>query len=203
MAYYRWGIKPIPTMGKKKPDARSKRTRIHIPQPVTRPYQIHATDLVNKELLQKMPEWATIHKRGIARPDVGQDPLEMRAVPVTQLRGTLPERILYKYLTESMRMVDGVDFSFQSSMLGGRMQFGGMVADFVFPLLRIVIQVQGVTHRDFLQMRKDSEQKSILEDFGYDVYGIDDTTIYNAPMFEQIIKRIFDLWGSSTAANTE
>ena len=203
MSYYRWGIKPIPTMGKKKPDARSKRTRIHIPQPVTRPYQIHATDLVNKELLQKMPEWATIHKRGIARPDVGQDPLEMRAVPVTQLRGTLPERILYKYLTESMRMVDGVDFSFQSSMLGGRMQFGGMVADFVFPLLRIVIQVQGVTHRDFLQMRKDSEQKSILEDFGYDVYGIDDTTIYNAPMFEQIIKRIFDLWGSSTAANTE
>ena len=100
-------------------------------------------------------------------------------------------------------MVDGIDFTFQSSMLGGRMQFGGMVADFVFPLLRIVIQVQGVTHRDFLQMRKDSEQKSILEDFGYDVYGIDDTTIYNAPMFEQIIKRIFDLWGSSTAANTE
>jgi hypothetical protein len=85
-----------------------------------------------------------------------------------------------------------------SSMLGGRMMLGGIVADFVFPIKRIVIQVQGVTHRDFLRMRKDTEQVEILEDFGYDVFGIDDTTIYNAPLFEQTMQRIFDLWGSES-----
>jgi len=195
----RFGIKPMMTAFDKKPDARSKRTRIRIPQPVTRPYSIHARDLINDELLGQSQWWATVHKRGIRRPEVGIDPLEMRAVPHSEVRGTLPERILYKYLVERMHMMPGVDFTFQTSLVGGRIVLGGIVADFMFPLLRIVIQIQGPTHRDFLRMRKDQEQTAILEDFGYKVYGIDDSTVYNAPLFEQTVRRIFDLWGSEYA----
>jgi len=191
-----WGIKPIPTTFDKRPDWRSKRSRIIMPQSPDKPVSLNRRDLIIDELLQSSPWWATVHKRGLHRPKVGEDPLEARAVPINQVRGTLPERILYKYLTDRLFLAPGVDFTFQSSMLGGRMMLGGIVADFVFPLMRIVIQVQGVTHRDYLRMRKDVEQAEILEDFGYEVYGIDDTTIYNAPLFEQTIQRIFDLWGS-------
>ena len=192
----RFGIRKIPTAINKIPDSRSKRERIRIPQPVTRPLRLNRRDLLNRELLRKSPWWSTVHKRGMHRPMVGVEHLEMRAVPLDKVRGTLPERIIYKYLTDKMYLIDGIDFTFQTSIAGGRVILGGIVADFVFPLLRFVIQVQGPTHRDFLRMRKDGEQADILEDYGYKVYGIDDSTIYNEPMFEQIMQRLFNLWGS-------
>lgn len=193
-----WGIKSIPTTFDNYPSKRSKRERIRIPQADYRPLGLHQRDLLNRDLLGGSQWWATVHKRGLAKAPVGTDHLEARAIPLDKLRGTLPERIVYKYLVERLYLQEGIDFTFQSSMLGGRMALGGIVADFVFPILRIVIQVQGVTHRDFLRMRKDTEQVEILEDFGYEVFGIDDTTIYNQPQFEQTMKRIFDLWGSES-----
>jgi hypothetical protein len=55
-----------------------------------------------------------LHRRGIRRPKVGEDELEARAVPHSLVRGTLPERIIYKYLVEMFHMIPGVDFDFQS-----------------------------------------------------------------------------------------
>ncbi len=58
-------------------------------------------------------------------------------------RGTKPEFIVYRFLTENKHLVEGVDFSFQSSRYGGKRLFGGIVIDFYIPERRMVWRVQG------------------------------------------------------------
>lgn len=171
------------------------RERIRIPQPPERPIDIHTKDLIRKEYTKVEPWWFILHRKGIRRPQVGEDPLERRAVPKTVVRGTLPERILYNTLVEQMHMTDGIDFDFQSSQDGGRVELGGIVADFLFPIFRFIIQVQGPTHTDFLRHAKDEEQKSTLREMGYDVFEITDTDIYNEAKYENWIRNTFNLGG--------
>ena len=92
------------------------RQRIFIPQSPTRPIDIHTKDLVKKEYVRTNPWWFTAHRRGIKRAKLGEDPLEMRAVPKTQIKGTLPERIVYKSLIDLIKLAPGIDFDFQSCM---------------------------------------------------------------------------------------
>ena len=73
------------------------------------------------------------------------------------------------------------------------MELGGIVADFLFELMMIVIQVQGPTHDTFLRQRKDQEQMSALADMGYRVFEIDDDTIYNEYKLEEWMRRTFGL----------
>ena len=57
--------------------------------------------------------------------------------------GSLPEFIVWEFLTIKKRQVPGIDFIFQSPFFGGRTRFGGFVADFLFPLRKEIWQVQG------------------------------------------------------------
>jgi hypothetical protein len=59
------------------------------------------------------------------------------------MRGTKPEFIVWKYLVRNKHLKPDVDFSFQSSMFGGRRIFGGMVLDFYIPALNMAWRVQG------------------------------------------------------------
>lgn len=170
-----------------------RRTRIRIPQPVTRPLDIHRENLLKKEDLIQDPWWMTIHKRGIRRPKIGEDPLETRAVSKFKVKGTLPERILYKALTDQFHWVDGIQFNFQSSQEGGRLELGGLVADFLFFEMRMIIQVQGPTHTEYLRIRKDDEQKAILKDMGYRVFDIEEELVYNEYGFNDWLRRVFNL----------
>jgi len=126
---------------------------------------------------------------------VGEDPLEARAVPDKEPhKGTLPERILYLALIRIIHLVPDADFDFQSSQQGGRVELGGIVADFLFPNMRIIIRVQGPTHSGFLRTRKDEEQRGILEEMGFRVFDIDDDpTIYDVYMLEDWLRRKFGL----------
>ena len=57
--------------------------------------------------------------------------------------GSLPEYLVYESLTESFGKLAGVDFTYQSSLLGGRLFKGGVVLDFLFnnpPDLAINVQ---------------------------------------------------------------
>ena len=57
--------------------------------------------------------------------------------------GSLPEYLVYRSLTEEFNKVDGIDFSYQSSLLGGRLFKGGVILDFYFfnpPDLAINVQ---------------------------------------------------------------
>lgn len=74
------------------------------------------------------PRRFTLRRRGVKRIRVGEDELEKRAVSEEAAGGvaTLPERIVYRELLRRR-----VTFDFQSSLLGGRLRLGGMVADFI------------------------------------------------------------------------
>lgn len=58
-------------------------------------------------------------------------------------RGTKPEFIVWKYLTQTKHLKEGEDFVFQSSMFGGRSIFGGIVLDFYIPASNMAWRVQG------------------------------------------------------------
>ena len=187
----RWGVRPITTTFTKPPGKRSKQTRIRIPQPVERPFSIHGKDLVQWEQLRPEADDFTLHKHGVYRQKLEEDPRERRAVSHSVVRGTLPERIVYQYLTQNLHMVADADFTFQTSMDGGRMTMGGIVADFVFENLKLVLNVQGSTHSEFLRIRKDDEQESILADMGYTLIPVWEDDIYDEYGFDTLMRKIF------------
>ena len=106
-------LKPIRGAG-------SRKTRIRIPQPVKRPLKTEG--VIRKSLLREDPEWFILHRRGVRRPWVGQDPLETRAVSEASVRGYLNERIVYKWLLVN-HLRPGSDFDYQSSSLDSKGYF--------------------------------------------------------------------------------
>lgn len=169
-----------------------RETRIKMPKVPRRPVRFQTRAMIDYAFLTPPPHPGfVIHRRGPARPWMGTSPLEMRAISREERRGTLPERIILKYLTENMNFVEGADFDFQSSLQGGRIDTGGIVADFLFYNLRIVINPLGPTHDEFLRMKKDQEQIDALTAMGYQVYMIPEEDVYNEPVFIVKMKEIF------------
>jgi G:T-mismatch repair DNA endonuclease (very short patch repair protein) len=112
-----------------------------------------------------------------------QAELERRAIPVTQVYGTLLERIVYKAL---LRL--GVPFDFQSSLVGGRWgwQFGRQVADFVLPQQRLILEVQGNRwHRPLEMQSRDMERELILRAHGWTVLYLWEEVILDPLRLEQ------------------
>lgn len=179
--------------------SRRKTRPIKIPQPETRPVQLHARNLLREDLIHPDPWDLTIHRRGPRRLKEGEDPLEARAIPHDSLRGTLPERIMYKWLQDRR-----INFDFQSSLLGGRLEFGGIVADFILPDFMYVLNPAGPTHSEFARIRKDEEQTMILAEFGYRTFIIPEADVYAEYKFEEIMRSILGLgptWGGGSATN--
>ncbi len=93
--------------------------------------------------------------------------LESRAVPVTEVMGTILERIVYKALLQKK-----VIFEFHSSMAGGvpGFQFGRQVADFVLYTQNTIIEVQGAYwHSPIEQYYRDADRNLILSAKGWTV----------------------------------
>lgn len=185
--------RPVTTRRTLKP---GRSQRIRIGQPPERPVQLHQRDLVQRKLFQEDPSWFTVHRRGVRRLRVGEDPLEARAVSKEEVPGTLPERIMYMALIRVLHMVPNSDFDFQSSQLGGRLELGGIVADFIVFEHKTVINPLGPTHREFLRGRKDTEQKGILEEMGYRVLTIWEKEVYDQYFLESWLRRNFGLRGA-------
>lgn len=139
-----------------------------------------------------------VHRRGIKRTRVGGDPREARAMQ--GIPGYLTERILYAALINLFHFVPGVDFLYQSSLEGGRLEMGGLVADFLFPILRIVINPLGPQHYQFRNVAKDEEQIAALEEMGYKAYMVDEHVIYNELALEEFLRRTFGWVGSPGGA---
>lgn len=166
--------------------------RIVMPGIPRRPLRFQIRTLLRKDVLHgKTPWWLTVHRRGIPRRKVGQDPREARAVPHSLVPGYLTERLLYAALVNLFHFVPGVDFLYQSSQDGGRLEMGGLVADFLFPILRIVINPLGPQHYQFRNMAKDEEQLSILAEMGYQTYLVDEEVMYDEAKLEEFLRRIF------------
>jgi G:T-mismatch repair DNA endonuclease (very short patch repair protein) len=134
----------------------------------------------------------TLHRRGLMQVDYrAPDPREQYAVSDSEVHGTLPERIIYKSLTDR-HLVPGSDFTFQSSLVGGRIHLGGIVCDFLFERPPLVIRVQGMywhgefdrdngdlMHGEITQSRRDDEQGQTLNRMGYAVVDVWEEDTYN------------------------
>ncbi|MGB9881945.1 MAG: hypothetical protein ACPLPV_04140, partial [Methanomassiliicoccales archaeon] len=103
------------------------------------------------------------------------------------------ERIIFAYLVEKLRFVPGVDFDFQSSLDGGRLELGGIVADFLFPLMKIIINPIGSHHNQLWYSRRDDEQRIVLERMGYRVYMIEENDVYDEYKLENFMRMVFGL----------
>lgn len=112
--------------------------------------------------------------------------------------GSLEERIFYQALVDH-KLIPGVDFTAQASALGGRMELGGLVADFMFPAPKVIVQVQSVWHTMDMEIgRRDSDQAAVLENMGYTVLEIWPNTIHSQAALDWWIERnIHYLFGTS------
>lgn len=132
-----------------------------------------------------------------------KDPREQYAVPLSEVQGTLPERIVYKALKDR-RLIPGI-FDFQSTLTGGRLQLGGMVADFLCERPPLIIRVQGkfwhgefdrqtgnLMHGDIVQGRKDDEQGQILNSMGYAVVDFWEDDIYDQFILDHLMRKWID-----------
>lgn len=171
--------------------APSKKTekRIKVPPIEKRPFRFQARTLIRQELIQKDPYWFVLHRRGISRPEVGENPLEARAMPHDMIRGTLPERIIYKSLVQEFHLIEGADFNFQSSLQGGRIDTGGIIADFIFPQMMMVINPTGPTHSEYVRIWKDDEQTMALAEMGYEQFLIPEDKVYDEYYLSNWLRR--------------
>lgn len=120
--------------------------------------------------------------------------LERRAVPKHKVYGTLSERIVYKEFRRR-----GFDFDFQSSLLGGRQQLGGKVADFILymPYGPVIVRVQSYAfHSGWAARKKDEEDKRVLESIRdsqtgqyYIVYDLWEDVVFDAERLAEWIDR--------------
>ena len=82
------------------------------------------------------------------------------------------EEIVYNFLTKR-----SIEFEFQSSMLGGRYELGGSIADFTIYELYLIFRVHGdYWHRPITKQATDAVQRELLESQGWtvvDIYGSD------------------------------
>jgi hypothetical protein len=99
---------------------------------------------------------------------------------------TKPEWAIY-WALERLGKVPDVDFSFQSSRAGGRLEFGGAVLDFLLydpPYLGI--NVQGIYwHYQFGGERRahDAMVRMMIESYGVHLIYIDEDDAYRNPIY--------------------
>lgn len=89
--------------------------------------------------------------------------------------GSKPEWAVYKALIQLGYEPDK-DFTYQSAIAGGRMDYGGAVLDFVIPSLSLAINVQSVYfhYADPSARRRDALIKAMVEGMGLKLIYIDE-----------------------------
>lgn len=184
-----------------------RRGRLVIEQGITQRPKTGKHHGIDWKKVKGTPKPVTVHRRSFYRGKLSilpKDPREEYAVPKTVFNGTLPERILYKALLDR-HLVPGVDFDAQSSLAGGRMNLGGQVADYLFPYAMTIIQVQGdywhghfdqitgnLISGDITQGRKDQTSWALLNQMGYTVWDLWESTAYNPRDLEQFLEMVVD-----------
>lgn len=137
--------------------------------------------------------WIHLQRSSIKQVSIGLKPGEERAVPLDVIRGSLPERILYKALMDEFRMIPGIDFDLHSA---AHVAIGLSIPGIVFPHLKIVIIINGTGTDTYSHLRKDAEVRMAVEGQGYEVYEIPMEIIDDGERLDNFLKNIFG-WSHS------
>ena len=99
--------------------------------------------------------------------------------------GSLPEFIVWEFLTINKKQVPQVDFVYQHPLFGGRTHHGGYILDFYFPLRREGWNVQGERyHLEAPQSRaRDAIMKAQLTAEGMKVILLWEDDLLSRPDF--------------------
>ena len=149
------------------------------------PFDKRILEALGKKLRPKAPSSPPQPKIRIRplRDRTGSDPI-IHGLDVTfeedyqrwggRAKGTKPEYIVWRWLTNTKQLVEGVDFQFQSGQFGGRIMFGGVVVDFFFPGLRMAWRVQGERFHllETADRVRDLMDKQRLFETGFDVIDL-------------------------------
>jgi hypothetical protein len=122
----------------------------------------------------------------------------LRMQRAADVKGSGEERIFYQALVDR-GFIPEVDFTYQADEFGGRAELGGLVADFMFPVPMVVVQVQSYWHRLSSETeRRDTDQTAILQSIGYTVLEVWGNTINDPAALEDWMDRhVMHLWGTS------
>ena len=148
--------------------------------------------------IRKVGEFPTVRKMGTGGiplrkrvPGKVEDPLEKAALQ--GVPGTLPERIVWKWLDDEGRLYEA-----QYAELGGRWYAGGAVVDFVLYDLGerpVALRVQGDYWHGMGfpdRQARDDEQAMRLAAVGYVVVDLWEGELYEAARHERVGRYITD-----------
>jgi len=138
-----------------------------------------------------------LRRRGPRRPAIERTIREVMDEYAAEqgIMGSLPEYIVHYELTRR-GLRDGLHFDFQSSMMGGRLELGGAVADFRFLDRPLIIRVQGIYwHVPWEAMGlgvTDEEQRLLLEAMGFVVLDLWEDLIMDPDRLDDWMRRNID-----------
>lgn len=128
------------------------------------------------------------YRRGVTYASGEREQLEKRAVSDERVKGSIWERIVYLSLLKRH-----IPFDFQSSWEGGRLELGGLVADFVLLDRPLIVQIHGTFwHEGVFARARDREQNDLLRGYGFDVEELWDHTIRHEQPYEEWLRRHID-----------
>lgn len=104
------------------------------------------------------------------------------ADPPASWEGSKPEYYVYLAL---IQLGYGGDFTYQSALAGGRLEYGGAILDFVIPALRLAINVQS-THWHYADpdaRRRDAMVRAVAAGQGLRLVYIDEEDVLRDPFY--------------------
>lgn len=98
--------------------------------------------------------------------------------------GSKPEFVVYVALIR-LGYKEGRDFTYQSAIAGGRMDYGGAILDFVIPGLAVAINVQSVHwhYADPTARRRDAMVMAMVVGMGLRLIYIDEVDALANPLY--------------------
>ena len=154
-----------------------------------RPAPFRAPRIPQAGRLRRVAERKGLELRPLAGPEIPMPPEQDQALAdraaawMAAYNGSLPEFIVYEFLTLKKKQREGLDFLYQNPIFGGRTSFGGYVADFVFPQRKQIWNVLGLRwHLLHTEDRaRDLVAKQMLTSRGYLVLSLWEDSLLTSP----------------------
>jgi len=107
--------------------------------------------------------------------------MQQTVTPPSDWTGSVPEFMVFTSLVNTFKKVPGLDFSYQNEKMGGRLDKGGLIIDFIFndpPDLAINVQGEYYHYgKGKFVMQNDIMIRQILAGQGLDLIFIDENDI--------------------------